>query len=215
MHDIQGSESQRKSALRSMLEIQEFSMIASDWLAAVLLTSYCEKPGSNIHLNSLRPSQNGRHVADDIFKRIFLNENVRILIWISLKFVPKGSINNIPTLAQIMAWRRPGDKPLSEPMMVRLSTNICIRKLTAIGSDNGLSLGRRWAIIWTNAGILLFETWEQTSVKSQAKFIHFEKIYLKMSAKLRQFCLGLNVLTNMEFTMGISQWSRTKGYVSV
>ena len=34
---------------------------------------------------------------------------------ISMKFVPKGPINNIPALVQIMAWRRPGDKPLSEP----------------------------------------------------------------------------------------------------
>ena len=69
-------------------------------------------------INSLRPRQNGRHFPDDTFKHIFLNENVRILIKISLKFVPKGPINNIPALAQIMAWRRPGDKPLSEPMVV-------------------------------------------------------------------------------------------------
>ena len=55
---------------------------------------------------------------DDTFKSIFLNENVRISIKISLKFVPKCPINNIPSLVQIMAWRRPGDKPLSEPMMV-------------------------------------------------------------------------------------------------
>ena len=39
---------------------------------------------------------------------------------ISLKFVPKGPINNIPALVQIKAWRRPGDKPLSDPMMVSL-----------------------------------------------------------------------------------------------
>ena len=60
--------------------------------------------------------------AGDIFKRNFLNENILIPIKISLKFVPKGSINNIPALVQIMAWRRPGDKPLSEPMMVNLPT---------------------------------------------------------------------------------------------
>ena len=46
--------------------------------------------------------------------------------WISLKFVPKGPINNIPVLVQIMAWRRPGDKPLSEAMMVNLPTHICV-----------------------------------------------------------------------------------------
>ena len=60
--------------------------------------------------------QNGRHFLDNIFKCIFLNENVEIVIKISLKYVPKGSTNNIPALVQIMAWHRPGDKPLSEPM---------------------------------------------------------------------------------------------------
>ena len=78
--------------------------------------------------NTLRPRQNGRHFADDNYKHIFLNENVRISIIISLKFVPKGPINNIPALVQIMAWRRPGDKPLSEPMMVRLPTHICVTR---------------------------------------------------------------------------------------
>ena len=77
---------------------------------------------------SLRPRQNGRHFADDIFKCIFLNENVWIPIKISLKFVPKGPINDIPALVQIMAWRRPGDKPLSEPKLVRLSTHICVTR---------------------------------------------------------------------------------------
>ena len=76
----------------------------------------------------MRPRQNGRHFADDTFKRIFLNENVRISIKISLKFVPKGPINNIPALVQIMAWRRPGDKPLSEPMMVNLLAHICVTR---------------------------------------------------------------------------------------
>ena len=56
----------------------------------------------------------------------FLNENVWIPIEISLKFVPKGSINNNPALFQIMAWRRPGDKPLSEPMMVSSLMHICV-----------------------------------------------------------------------------------------
>ena len=79
-------------------------------------------------LNTLRPRQNGRHFADDIFKCIILNENVWIPIKISLEFVPKGPINNIPALVQIMAWRRPGDKPLSEPMMVGLPTHICVTR---------------------------------------------------------------------------------------
>ena len=58
-----------------------------------------------------------------IFQTTFSNAfswmlNVKISIKISLKFVLKGPINNIPVLVQIMAWRWPGDKPLSEPMMV-------------------------------------------------------------------------------------------------
>ena len=78
--------------------------------------------------NLLRPRQNGRHFSDDIFKCTCLNENVWIPIKISLKFVPKGPINNIPALVQIMAWRRPGDKPLSAPMMVSLLTHICVTR---------------------------------------------------------------------------------------
>ena len=78
--------------------------------------------------NSLRSRQNGRLFADDTFKRIFLNENIRISTKNSLNFVPKGLINNIPALVLIMAWRRPGDKPLSEPMMIRLPTHICVTR---------------------------------------------------------------------------------------
>ena len=78
--------------------------------------------------NTLRPWQIGRHFADDIFKCIFVNENVWIPIKISLKFVPKGPINNIPALVQIMAWRHAGDKPLSEPKMVSLPTHICVTR---------------------------------------------------------------------------------------
>ena len=70
---------------------------------------------------------NGCHFAD-IFKRIFLNGNVSVSIKISLKFVPKGPIINSTTLVQIMAWRRPGDKPLSEPMMLRLPMYIFVTR---------------------------------------------------------------------------------------
>ena len=84
-------------------------------------------PHEGAVLNTLRPRQNGRHFAD-ILKCIFLNENVWIPIKTSLKFVPKGPINNIPTLVQIMAWRRSGDKPLSESMLVSLQTHICVTR---------------------------------------------------------------------------------------
>ena len=95
-------------------------------------------------VNTFRPRQNGRHFADDIFKCIFKNENVWILIEISLKFVPKGPINNIPALRQIMVWRRPGDKPLSEydkplyePMMGSLPTLICITRPQWVHDTSG------------------------------------------------------------------------------
>ena len=81
-----------------------------------------------LDFNTFRLRQNGRHFTDDIFKRIFFNENVWIAIKNSLKFVHKGPIYNIPALVQIMAWRRPGDKPLSETMMNSLPTHICITR---------------------------------------------------------------------------------------
>ena len=103
-------------------------------------------------LNTLRPRQNGRHFANDIFKCIFLNENVRISINISLNFVPKGLINNTPTLVQIMAWRRPGDKPLSEPMMVNLLTHICVTRPQWVNdiplSNWIIGCQRRWLSAW-------------------------------------------------------------------
>ena len=78
--------------------------------------------------NTLKQRQNDRHFPDDIFKCIFLNENVYTSIKISLQLVPKGPINNNPALVHIMAWRRPGDKPLSEPMMFNLQTPTCVAR---------------------------------------------------------------------------------------
>ena len=70
-----------------------------------------------------------------------------ISINISLKFVPKGQINSIPALVQIMAWRRPGVRPLSEPIMVRLYASLSPNKLTGCQMD----------------------PWEQTAVNVQQK----------------------------------------------
>ena len=181
-----------------------------------------------------------------------------------------------------MAWRRPGDKPLSEPMMDRLPTHICVTrpqwvndkttpgwipvipemvarvtgptprltepshlreqpypqgpanelthwgrvthvcvgKLTNIGSDNGLSPGRRQAIIWTNAGTLLIEPLG-TNFNELLILIHtfsFNKMHLKMSsAKWRPFCLGLNELTHLPLVLHIcitesgQYWFRRQG----
>ena len=109
--------------------------------------------------NTLRPRQNGRHFADDIFKRIFLNENARISIKISLKFVPKGPINNIPALVQIMAWHRTGDKPLSEPMMGSLLTHICVTRPQWV---NSLAPGKfEWSFRYVIfKRILVIDDWD-------------------------------------------------------
>ena len=66
--------------------------------------------------------------ADDMFLFIFRNENIWISLKISPKFIPKIQVNDIPALVQIMAWCRPGDKPLPEPMMgsVSLLTHIYV-----------------------------------------------------------------------------------------
>ena len=78
-------------------------------------------------------------------------------------------------------------------------THICVGKLTIIGSDNGLSPGRRQAIICTNAEILLMRPLRTIFSKILIEFHMFsiKKMHLKMSsAKWRPFCFGLNVLTS-------------------
>ena len=77
------------------------------------------------------PGQDGRHFADDVFKCIFVNENLCILIWISLKFVPKSLNDNIPTVVWVMAWCQTGDKPLPEPMLTELTEAY----IAALGGD--------------------------------------------------------------------------------
>ena len=104
------------------------SKIARYLLATVLTL----KMIADVIFNTLRRRQNGHHFPDDIFKWIFLNENVWISINTSLMFAPRCPIKNIQTFQhsniQVMAWRRPGNKPLSEPMMVRLPTHTCVTR---------------------------------------------------------------------------------------
>ena len=116
-------------------------------------------PGNPVpQINTLRPRQNGRHFKAAIFKCIFLNENVILSIEISLKFVPKGPINNIPALFQIMAWHQPGDKPLSEPMIARLLTHICVTRPQCVNS--GLIGILRWRLAPLElAGCTNIRTW--------------------------------------------------------
>ena len=78
-------------------------------------------------------------------------------------------------------------------------THICVGKLTIIGSNNGLSPGRRQAIIWTNAGILFIEPLGTnfSEILIVIQIFSFKKMRLKMSsANWRPFCPGLNVLSS-------------------
>ena len=92
-----------------------------------------------LDLNILEPRKIRRHYANDIFKCIYLNENVFISIKISLDFILNSQINNIPSLVQIMAWRRPSDKPLSEPMMISLLTHICVTQPQWVTQHNSVN----------------------------------------------------------------------------
>ena len=134
------------------------------------------------HNDTLNPKQNGLHFPNIIFKSIFVNENVCMLIEISLIFVTEGLCNNRASLVNSL---RPSD------------AYICVGNLTIIGSDNGLSPGRRQAIIWTNAGILLIGPLGTnfSEILIEIHIFSYKKMPLKTSSvKRRPFCLGLNVL---------------------
>ena len=92
-----------------------------------ILNTNSDFHGINYPINTLRPRLKLDAVLQTtLSKSCSWIKNVWISIKISLKFVAKGLINNIPVLVQIMAWRRPGDKLLPELMMVRSLTHICV-----------------------------------------------------------------------------------------
>ena len=108
------------------------------------------------------------------------------------------------------------NKPLPEPVVTQIFyhhmvspghsvlthwgrvTHLCVSKLASIASDSGLSPGRRQAIIWNNAGLLLIGPLGTyfSEILIEIPTFSLKKICLKISsAKCRPFCLGLNVLT--------------------
>ena len=94
-----------------------YNIVGSGWTRCVIISELIFHDeqyhfGQRV-LNWLSQRKNCRH-----FKYVFYNNTVWISLEISLKFVPKVRFNSIPPLVQIMAWRRPGDNPLYEPMMV-------------------------------------------------------------------------------------------------
>ena len=102
-----------------------FYLIHLPYSSELLHWHWCKHMIVPVLVKSLRPRQNCRHFTDDIFKCIFLNGNAWFSLSISLKFVPRVWINNIPVQVQIMAWRQPSDRSLFESMVVSLLTHIC------------------------------------------------------------------------------------------
>ena len=94
-------------------------------------------------INTLRPRQNGHDFADDIFKCVFLNENVSISVTISLKYVLKGSIDKIPAWVQIMVC---ADQATSHYLN---QWWLAYRRIYASLSLNELSY-QFWAFLWLN-----------------------------------------------------------------
>ena len=157
---------------------------------------------------------------------IFVNEIFCILIKISFKFVLKGPIDNNPALIYIMAWRQIGDKVIiwtnadpshwhiydalgGDELIQKWHLNIMLKIIqylthwgrvthicVSIGSDNVLSPGRRQAIIWTNAGILLIgplvTNFNETLITIY--IFSLKKMNLKMwIGNWQPSCLSLNV----------------------
>ena len=89
-------------------------------LVCVTVIHSCRRVGI-MPLNASLPGQNGHHFTDDSFKYIFMNEKFCILIWISLKLVPYGLIDNKSVLVHVMAWYQTSDKPLPKPMMTQFT----------------------------------------------------------------------------------------------
>ena len=100
-------------------------------------------------------------------------ENVWIFIEISLRFVPKGPINNIPALVQIMAWHRSGDKPSSEPMMVSLLMHICVTRPQWV---NSMAFGNEYQNLSDVIFKLIIKTHQITPQKT---VIELDDILLK------------------------------------
>ena len=75
-------------------------------------------------VNIMKPEQNGRHLADNIFWYIFLNEKYYILIKISLNCVAKVPGDNVTAVVQMKAWHWEGDKPLHKPVLIKICDTI-------------------------------------------------------------------------------------------
>ena len=161
-------------------------------------------------VNTLRPGQNGRHFPYDVFKCVFLNENM----WISLKCVPNGPVNNTPELVQITAWRRPGDKPLSEPMLVDSTTHICAQHLW-VKSVNVFAIGFIQSV-GESVGFITAVSWvmPSRSTCTMGFFINLDFHPLISRQSFQTNFWGLSTLSLISRTMYIQRLSRWSLYAS-
>ena len=160
---------------------------------------------SFLFLNSLRPSDTsiwGCQISGSwgsvhliFFNRFPLDVHLGIHVYL-WKWGAKTLLNNRnpPKFLMDSLCMKPwGSVELPQKNPYLTAWHICVSKLTITSSDNGLSPDRRQAIIWTNAGILLFAPLGTNL--SEIQTFSFKKMHLKVSsAKRRPFCLGLNVL---------------------
>ena len=127
------------------------------------------------------PGKCAINLGNIIFKLIIQNSALGTRCKIALRWMPQNPIDDMLTH---WGW----------------VMHICVGNLTIIGPDNGLSPGRRQAIIWTNAGILLIEPLriKFSEISIEIHTFSFKEMHLKMSSgKWLPFCLGLNVLTSV------------------
>ena len=138
-----------------------------------------------------------------------------ISIKISLKFVPKGPINNIPVLVQIMAGRRPGNKPLSERLLDHWRIYASVMPVTfrqrnctnfnSLGSRICVNKSRhhwfRWCFARCSAPIhYLYQSWLIVDLNIGDKF--------QWNFKMKQFCNKKNNLN----VLSAKLWSSCVGY---
>ena len=159
-----------------------------------------------------------------IFQKTYSNafswmKKMYILIKISLKFVPKGPINNIPAQVQIMAWRRPGDKPLSESMMAwftdtdmchsaselnqqndNMTLHITVPSVRRNHSTHGFS--RQRTLMW-NYGIHPF----RAAMEHGIDFIRHRLYICKLMVISFQTCCKISHKCALQMTFQGGQWS--------
>ena len=121
------------------------------------------------------------------------------MIKIALKFVPKGPIDKIATLVQTMAWRRAGNKPLSEPMVISLLTHIGVARPQRV--NNNTSGDARWhPRISIHEYIVTHTSTDQQNYLHSYQHCHHQSQLLKSSLELA-YCTckktGLYGLSNV------------------